>query len=394
MRRAAWPGSRSARRSRASADCSACRRGSCSPRRSARGGGARSSTRRCPRCRSPARSRSSAASPPAAARRPAARRWASRRSGRRCASRRARMRRRSRWPVSGSCASRRSRSGRRRGARRGSPSCGSPRPRYVARLRAEERHAHALEARSRDRRPEVSGLARASAPRRARSRDHAARRADELRLLERDAAVLGALARGTAQPRASRWSCASSRSVTRSSPSTTWGCSSGPCSCSGRPTCRCRACCWLETERPLDLRRAVLRDGEGRAGACRRTSRRTRWAAGCTRSRRRSGARSSSAASRRWRASTGSTSTPTGFGFLRRPELVANGLEQELAYYERYLTWASAGREQPIAEARAQLAPEAQADRRARRAWSGATRASATSSSTAPSSPPCSTGRW
>jgi len=41
----------------------------------------------------------------------------------------------------------------------------------------------------------------------------------------------------------------------------------------------------------------------------------------------------------------------TGFGFLRRPELGANGLAQELAYYERYLAWASAGREQPIAEA-------------------------------------------
>jgi aminoglycoside phosphotransferase (APT) family kinase protein len=41
----------------------------------------------------------------------------------------------------------------------------------------------------------------------------------------------------------------------------------------------------------------------------------------------------------------------TGFGFLRRPELGANGLAQELAYYERYLEWASAGREQPIPEA-------------------------------------------
>jgi len=40
-----------------------------------------------------------------------------------------------------------------------------------------------------------------------------------------------------------------------------------------------------------------------------------------------------------------------GFGFLRRPELGANGLAQELAYYERYLAWASAGREQPVAEA-------------------------------------------
>jgi len=41
----------------------------------------------------------------------------------------------------------------------------------------------------------------------------------------------------------------------------------------------------------------------------------------------------------------------TGFADLRRPELGANGLEQELTYYERYLEWASAGREQPIAEA-------------------------------------------
>jgi aminoglycoside phosphotransferase (APT) family kinase protein len=41
----------------------------------------------------------------------------------------------------------------------------------------------------------------------------------------------------------------------------------------------------------------------------------------------------------------------TGFGFLRRPELGANGLEQELASYERYLVWASAGREQPVPEA-------------------------------------------
>jgi aminoglycoside phosphotransferase (APT) family kinase protein len=41
----------------------------------------------------------------------------------------------------------------------------------------------------------------------------------------------------------------------------------------------------------------------------------------------------------------------TGFGFLRRPELGENGLAQELAYYERYLAWASGGREQPIADA-------------------------------------------
>jgi aminoglycoside phosphotransferase (APT) family kinase protein len=41
----------------------------------------------------------------------------------------------------------------------------------------------------------------------------------------------------------------------------------------------------------------------------------------------------------------------TGFGFLRRPELGTDGLAQELAYYERYLAWASGGREQPIADA-------------------------------------------
>jgi aminoglycoside phosphotransferase (APT) family kinase protein len=41
----------------------------------------------------------------------------------------------------------------------------------------------------------------------------------------------------------------------------------------------------------------------------------------------------------------------TGMGSLRRPELFANGLDQELAYYRRFLEWASAGREQPIIEA-------------------------------------------
>jgi aminoglycoside phosphotransferase (APT) family kinase protein len=41
----------------------------------------------------------------------------------------------------------------------------------------------------------------------------------------------------------------------------------------------------------------------------------------------------------------------TGFGFLRRPELGANGLEQELTYYKKFLVWAAAGREQPIIEA-------------------------------------------
>jgi aminoglycoside phosphotransferase (APT) family kinase protein len=41
----------------------------------------------------------------------------------------------------------------------------------------------------------------------------------------------------------------------------------------------------------------------------------------------------------------------TGFAFLRRPELGATGLDQELAYYDRYFAWASQGREQPIIEA-------------------------------------------
>jgi aminoglycoside phosphotransferase (APT) family kinase protein len=41
----------------------------------------------------------------------------------------------------------------------------------------------------------------------------------------------------------------------------------------------------------------------------------------------------------------------TGFGFLRRPELGATGLDQELAYYDRYLAWAAAGRAQPVIEA-------------------------------------------
>lgn len=40
----------------------------------------------------------------------------------------------------------------------------------------------------------------------------------------------------------------------------------------------------------------------------------------------------------------------SGFGFLRRPELGADGLTQELAFYTDYLAWASAGRPQPLAE--------------------------------------------
>jgi aminoglycoside phosphotransferase (APT) family kinase protein len=39
----------------------------------------------------------------------------------------------------------------------------------------------------------------------------------------------------------------------------------------------------------------------------------------------------------------------TGFGFLRKREF-ANGLEQELAFYKNFFTWAAQGREQPIAE--------------------------------------------
>ena len=38
----------------------------------------------------------------------------------------------------------------------------------------------------------------------------------------------------------------------------------------------------------------------------------------------------------------------TGFGFLRRPQLGANGLDQELAYYEKYWQWASQGRDNPV----------------------------------------------
>jgi len=41
----------------------------------------------------------------------------------------------------------------------------------------------------------------------------------------------------------------------------------------------------------------------------------------------------------------------TGFGFLRRPELGASPLEQEITYYERYYEWASRGRENPVIEA-------------------------------------------
>jgi len=40
-----------------------------------------------------------------------------------------------------------------------------------------------------------------------------------------------------------------------------------------------------------------------------------------------------------------------GFGFLDRPELGAGPLEQQMAYYERYLRWAARGRPQPTVEA-------------------------------------------
>ena len=41
----------------------------------------------------------------------------------------------------------------------------------------------------------------------------------------------------------------------------------------------------------------------------------------------------------------------TGFGFLRRPELGATPLDQEIAYYEKYYEWAARGRENPMLEA-------------------------------------------
>jgi aminoglycoside phosphotransferase (APT) family kinase protein len=41
----------------------------------------------------------------------------------------------------------------------------------------------------------------------------------------------------------------------------------------------------------------------------------------------------------------------TGFADLRRPELGANGLEQELAYYDDYFAWAARGKPQPVLEA-------------------------------------------
>ena len=40
-----------------------------------------------------------------------------------------------------------------------------------------------------------------------------------------------------------------------------------------------------------------------------------------------------------------------GFGFVDRPELGANPLDQQMAYYERYLRWAARGRPQPTTEA-------------------------------------------
>ena len=40
-----------------------------------------------------------------------------------------------------------------------------------------------------------------------------------------------------------------------------------------------------------------------------------------------------------------------GFGFVDKPELGRTGLDQQLAYYERYLHWTARGKPQPIAEA-------------------------------------------
>ncbi len=41
----------------------------------------------------------------------------------------------------------------------------------------------------------------------------------------------------------------------------------------------------------------------------------------------------------------------TGFASLRRPELGATPLDQEIAYYEKYYEWAARGRENPVLEA-------------------------------------------
>jgi aminoglycoside phosphotransferase (APT) family kinase protein len=41
----------------------------------------------------------------------------------------------------------------------------------------------------------------------------------------------------------------------------------------------------------------------------------------------------------------------TGFGFLRRPQLGATGLDQELAYYAQYYEWAARGKDQPVLQA-------------------------------------------
>jgi aminoglycoside phosphotransferase (APT) family kinase protein len=40
-----------------------------------------------------------------------------------------------------------------------------------------------------------------------------------------------------------------------------------------------------------------------------------------------------------------------GFGFVDKPELGRTGLDQQLAYYERYLRWTARGKPQPTAEA-------------------------------------------
>jgi aminoglycoside phosphotransferase (APT) family kinase protein len=40
-----------------------------------------------------------------------------------------------------------------------------------------------------------------------------------------------------------------------------------------------------------------------------------------------------------------------GFGFVDKPELGRTGLEQQMAFYERYLRWAARGKPQPTVEA-------------------------------------------
>ena len=111
---------------------------------------------------------------------------------------------------------------------------------------------------------------------------------------------------------------------------------------------------------------------------------------------RRPGARSGGAGSSRMAAIHQLDWRALGFGFVDKPELGTTGLDQQLAYYERYLRWTARGKPQPIAEAALGVAAEEQARRRAATHSSGATRASATSCSsrTARRRSRCSTGRW